>query len=165
MLDDRLISVSMRQHQKSGLPMIDSLRAMWAAVTHPERTIHQQARYATPGRLSDHDHSGLPPAYIVCGANDPFRDETTAFAEAVWRSGGSADLHQWAGIGHAFDLLAPDADVCRELISGRLAWYSRMINRIEHARISAGTTASFRAGAGRIELNVSYRVADSPGPV
>jgi acetyl esterase/lipase len=139
MLDDRFTTISMRQHQASGLPMIHSLRAMWAAVVGHDQAIHQHSPYVVPGRLADGDLSGLPPAYILCGANDPFRDETSAFAEAIWRSGGSADLHQWSGIGHAFDLLAPEADVCRELINGRRAWYDRILDRIENARTLAAS--------------------------
>jgi acetyl esterase/lipase len=144
MLDDRFATVSMRQHEASGLPMIESLRLMWGAIAGPEAG-DGQVPYAVPGRLVHDDLSGLPPAYILCGANDPFRDETTAFAEAIWRSGGSADLHQWAGIGHAFDLLAPDAHVCQELTAGRLAWYDRMLNRIESTRRAGGDSAPGRA--------------------
>jgi acetyl esterase/lipase len=137
MLDDRLTSISMRQHAASGLPMIRALRAMWDAVVGHDAHIHDRAPHAVPGRLVGEDLACLPPAYILCGANDPFRDETTAFAEGIWRSGGSADLHQWAGIGHAFDLLAPDAHVSRELTLGRQAWYERILQRIE-ARQTAG---------------------------
>jgi acetyl esterase/lipase len=132
MLDDRLQTVSMKQHELSGLPMIHSLRLMWAAVINSASPHHS---YSVPGRLVGQNLSGLPPAYIVCGANDPFRDETTEFAEAIWRSGGSADLHQWTGIGHGFDLLAADAHVCRELIEGRRGWYSRVLHHIENGRL------------------------------
>jgi acetyl esterase/lipase len=134
MLDDRFATVSMRQHDACNLPMIDDLRAMWAAATGGNSAIDQDAPYAVPGRLVTQDLSGLPPAYILCGANDPFRDETTAFAEAIWRSGGTADLHQWSGIGHGFDLLAPDAHVSRELTLGRAGWYDRILDRIEGRR-------------------------------
>ncbi len=144
MLDDRLHSVSMRQHQQSGLTMIDSLRLMWRAVIGPDDSVHRRAPHAAPGRLSGEDLSGLPPAYIVCGANDPFRDEVTAFAQGIWRSGGSADLHQWAGIGHGFDLLASDAHVCEELIAGRRAWYDRMLHRVHDPRVNTRPTRIIR---------------------
>ncbi|HEX5994568.1 MAG TPA: family 1 glycosylhydrolase [Jiangellales bacterium] len=134
MLDNRFTTTSMRQHEASGLPMIRSLRLMWDAIIGTDASADHDFRYAVPGRLVDEDLSGLPAAYILCGANDPFRDETTAFAEAIWRSGGSADLHQWAGIGHGFDLLAPDAHVCRELSTSRQAWYDRMLNPVESGR-------------------------------
>ncbi|WP_144124138.1 alpha/beta hydrolase fold domain-containing protein [Catellatospora sichuanensis] len=130
MLDDRLASVSMHQHAATDLPMLPGLQAMWAAITGNDASLHRKAPHAVPGRLTGTDLSGLPPTYIMCGANDPFRDETTAFAEAMWRSGGTVDLHQWAGTLHGFDWLLPETHISQEMTAGRRSWYDRVMARL-----------------------------------
>nr|EIF89359.1 esterase LipW [Streptomyces tsukubensis NRRL18488] len=59
--------------------------------------------YAAPARATD--LSGLPPAYIDVGSAQTFRDENVAYADAIRRSGGRAELHVWpdvrAGVPHS----------------------------------------------------------------
>jgi acetyl esterase/lipase len=144
MLDDRCVTPSVQQ---IGPVVAGSLRVLWDYILKGTTgDVPAEIGYAVPGRLVDEDLSGLPPAYIASGANDPCRDETTAFAAAIWRSGGVADLHQWAGTRHGADLLAPDAHVSQEAIAGRVAWYRRIVSRLEAHSAAASSTDAAVAG-------------------
>ncbi|WP_053688044.1 alpha/beta hydrolase [Streptomyces sp. WM6372] len=67
--------------------------------------------YAAPARATD--LTGLPPAFIEVGSAEIYRDEDVAYANAVWRAGGQAELHVWPGACHGFDGLAPEAALTR----------------------------------------------------
>lgn len=132
MLDDRMTTVSYRQHRASGRTMAASAATMWAGLLRDASpTLVSDAPHAIPGRLVDTDLSGLPPAFLMCGANDAFRDEVTAFAEAIWRSGGTADLHQWGGCPHGADSIAPHTHVSTESAAARDGWYDRMLAPVD----------------------------------
>ena len=73
--------------------------------------------HATPMRA---DVSGLPPLYIETGELDIFRDEIVEYALKHWRAGISAELHVHPGCVHAFEVMAPNADVSRRSKEDRL---------------------------------------------
>jgi len=81
--------------------------------------------YAAPGRADD--LTGLPPTYVDVGSAETFRDEDSAYAARIWRAGGSAELHVWAGGCHGFDFLAPAAAVSRDARAARLRWLARLL--------------------------------------
>ena len=81
--------------------------------------------YAAPARATD--LSGLPPAFIDVGAAEIFRDEAIAYADAIWRAGGDAELHVWSGAFHACDIFAAHTAVGRAMIRARNGWVERII--------------------------------------
>ncbi|WP_251044239.1 alpha/beta hydrolase [Arthrobacter sp. ISL-48] len=132
MIDDRMISLSYQQLDSSSAAVAGMYRVMWNAVLGKESpSILADYPHLAVGRLVDEDFSGFPPVFLMCGASDAFRDDTTAMAQAIWRSGGTADLHQWAGTIHGSDLMVPEAHVSKESAAVRRGWYDRMMTRIE----------------------------------
>ena len=69
----------------------------------------------------------LPPAFLDVGSAEIFRDETVAYADALWNAGGDAELHVWPGGFHAFDIFAPHTALSRGMIATRSAWMSRVL--------------------------------------
>lgn len=74
--------------------------------------------YAAPARAAD--LSGLPAAYIDVGGLDIFCEEDLAYARLLINSGVSTELHLYPGCPHAFDLLAPNADISVGALTNRI---------------------------------------------
>ncbi|HUD90703.1 alpha/beta hydrolase [Sphingobium sp.] len=72
---------------------------------------------AAPARQEN--FAGLAPAYIEVGDLDIFRDEDIAYALALSRAGVPIELHVHSSVPHAFELLAPDADVTKRAMVDR----------------------------------------------
>ena len=66
------------------------------------------------------DFTNLAPAFIDVGELDIFRDEDIEYARKLAAAGVSVELHVYPGAPHAFERLAPDADVSRR------AWAERV---------------------------------------
>ena len=66
--------------------------------------------YVSPALAED--LSGLPPAYVLTGTLDVFRDEEIAYAHRLMQSGVPVELHVMPGIVHACEFLFPNAPVC-----------------------------------------------------
>lgn len=69
------------------------------------------------------DLSGLPAAFIDVASAEVFRDEAIAYASQIWADGGVADLHVWPGGFHGYELMAPQAQVSRQI---RTDWVARL---------------------------------------
>lgn len=67
------------------------------------------SQYAAAARASD--LGGLPPAYIMCGSMDLFRDEDIAYANRLNAAGVAVELAIFPGAPHGFDVMAPQAAV------------------------------------------------------
>jgi len=78
-------------------------RHAWAAVRGDLAADDPRLGYLSPSLATD--LSRLPPALILTGALDLFRDEDIAYAQRLWRAGVRADLLVYAGAVHGFDLL------------------------------------------------------------
>jgi acetyl esterase/lipase len=81
--------------------------------------------YAAPIRATD--LSNLPPAFIEAGSAEMFRDENLAYADRIWATGGSAELHVWSGGFHGFDVFAPDSEIARAALASRSSWLRRIL--------------------------------------
>ena len=68
--------------------------------------------YAAAARAED--LSGLPPAYIAVGDLDLFAEEDVEYARRLINAGVPTELHVYPGGCHAFDGLAPEADISRQ---------------------------------------------------
>lgn len=81
--------------------------------------------YAAPARAVD--LSGLPPIYLDAGELDLFLDEDALFAERIRATNGSIEFHRVPGAVHAWESIAPDAQISRETVERRHAWLTRML--------------------------------------
>ena len=69
--------------------------------------------------MTSAEAQGLPPAYIDVGELDLFRDEDLEYARNLTKGGVSVELHLVPGVPHAFEGLAPEADVSRFVLQKR----------------------------------------------
>lgn len=76
------------------------------------------APYAAPARAAD--LSGLPPAYLDVGDLDMFRDEDIDYARRLAVAGVPTELHMYPGCPHAFEWLAPDAEIAQRATAHRI---------------------------------------------
>ncbi|MBQ6774222.1 MAG: alpha/beta hydrolase [Synergistaceae bacterium] len=65
--------------------------------------------YTSPALAQD--LSNLPPAYIMVGTLDPFRDETLTYAQRLMQAEVPVELHVVPGGTHAFEIVFPDAPI------------------------------------------------------
>lgn len=125
MLDDRGITKSTRQFDGIGVWDRVSNETGWGALLGDARGGPNVSPYAAPARATElYD---LPPAFLDVGSAEIFRDETVAYADALWNAGGQAELHVWPGGFHAFDIFAPHTALSRGMIATRSAWMSRVL--------------------------------------
>ncbi|HEY1133735.1 MAG TPA: alpha/beta hydrolase [Nocardioides sp.] len=128
MLDDRPGIGSHRQFDGVGVWDRVSNETGWDALLGAARGTEAVSPYAAPARAaSDGAVGGLPPAFIDVGAAEIFRDEAIAYADAIWRSGGDAELHVWSGAFHACDIFAPHTAVGRAMIRTRDSWLEKVL--------------------------------------
>ena len=80
--------------------------------------------YAAPYRATD--LTNLPPAFIEAGSAEMFRDENVEYANRIWASGGTAELHIWSGGFHGFDFFAPETELARAALDARRSWLKRI---------------------------------------
>jgi acetyl esterase/lipase len=129
MLDDRMNTVSAKQFQKQPCGIIN--RMGWDLVLGEERGGPKVTELMSPSRATD--LSELPPAYIDAGERESFRDEAVAYASQIWKCGGSAEIHVWPGVGHAFEIQQPNAlaSTCAE--AAKKAWIRRVLGINENS--------------------------------
>ncbi|WP_330334287.1 alpha/beta hydrolase [Streptomyces sp. NBC_00536] len=127
MLDDRNDTHS--SHQMAGLDTWDrtSNATAWQALLGDRYGAADVPPYAAAARATD--LSGLPPAYIDVGSAETLRDESVAYANALWQAGGQAELHVWPGAFHGFDTLAPTAALSQDARAARTQWLRRILTR------------------------------------
>ena len=80
--------------------------------------------YAAAARATD--LAGLPPACVVVGSIDGFRDEDIEYAQRLNQAGVPCELHVIAGLPHAY-LLAPEARGVREANQCKDDWLRRQL--------------------------------------
>lgn len=76
------------------------------------------AKYAAPARETD--LSGLPPSYVEVGELDIFRDEDLEYARRLAAAKVSTEFHLHPGAPHAFEVMAPNADVVKRALADRV---------------------------------------------
>ena len=138
MLDDRNNSDSCIQMQGVDRWDREWNAVGWSALLGARAGGPDVSPYAAPSRETN--LSGLPPAYIDVGAVETFRDEDIAYAHAMWRGGGDAELHVWRGGVHSFDHLHPTAPVSLAARATRLGWIRRVL-RLAVPADAPGSTA------------------------
>ncbi|MBV9509495.1 MAG: alpha/beta hydrolase fold domain-containing protein, partial [Caulobacteraceae bacterium] len=83
----------------------------WSALLNGPPGGPDTPAYAAAARAEN--LSGLPPAYIACGALDLFIDENLAFARRLIRAGVPTEVHVYPGAPHGFQMV-PEAAVSRQ---------------------------------------------------
>ncbi len=126
MLDDRNNSFS--AHQMEGLDTWtrQANGFAWSALLGDRAGGVDVTSYSAPARATD--LSGLPPTFLDVGSTETFRDEVTAFADRLWRSGGSAELHVWPGGYHGFESVTPQSRLAQLTWQSRLHWLQRVLD-------------------------------------
>ncbi len=132
MLDDRDDTVSTRQIDGVGVADRQMTRFGWDAYLGERRGTADVSPYAAPARATD--LSGLPRTYVDCGSAEVFRDETVAFATALWAAGVDAELHVWPGAFHGFTSMVPDATISRTAVAALADWTTRLLGEPEPVR-------------------------------
>lgn len=126
MLDDRGHSASVQQFDGVGVWDRISNATGWASMLGEDHAESEEvSSYIAPARATD--LTGLPPAYLDVGSVEIFRDETIDYANRIWRSGGTADLHVWAGAFHACDVFAPHTAIAQQMIRTRNQWVATLL--------------------------------------
>lgn len=112
MLDDRGITPSSQAITDRRLIWTRALNHIgWRAYLGREPGGRDIPPYAAPARAQD--LTGLPPAYVMVGTADPFRDEDIAYAQRLMEAGVLTELHVWPGAFHGFEGLVPEAWLSR----------------------------------------------------
>ncbi|MDA0338759.1 MAG: alpha/beta hydrolase [Proteobacteria bacterium] len=83
--------------------------------------------YAAAARAED--VSGLPPAYVMTGDLDLFRDECINYASRMMAAGIPVDLAVFPGAPHGFDLQAPDTTIAKRAIAHMLETLHHVLMR------------------------------------
>ena len=126
MIDDRNSSTSVRQFDSITIWNAHANEVGWTALLGSARGTQDVSPYDAPARATW--LGGLPPVHIGVGSADPFRDEDTAFATAIWRDGGDCELHVVPGGMHGFEFVGPDASIVRSITASRESWLARQLN-------------------------------------
>ena len=126
MLDDRDATVSTMQIDGVGVADRQLTRFGWDAYLGPRRAGEDVSMYAAPARATD--LSGLPRTYLDCGSAEVFRDETVAYASALWAAGGDAELHVWPGAFHGFTSMMPSAAISLSATAALADWTRRLLD-------------------------------------
>lgn len=116
MLDDRTVDPDPVLAPVASWPYSNN-RTAWDAVLGAGRGGAAVPATVAPARLSDHRE--LAPAYLEVGELDIFREETVAYARALWAAGTSAELHVLPGMVHGWDHFAPHSSVRTRVLAQR----------------------------------------------
>jgi acetyl esterase/lipase len=127
MVDDRNETPSSHQFTDEGVWDRTSNLTGWDALLGERRGDADLDPYAAPARAGE--LGGLPPTYLDVGSCEVFRDETVAYALALWAAGSAAELHVWSGGFHAFDSIAPEAALSRASLARRTEWLRRVLEQ------------------------------------
>ena len=107
MLDHRTITPSTYQIQDHRVWCRDFNLTAWKMYLGDD--VKEVPAYASPALAED--LSGLPPAYIMVGQLDPFRDESISYAQRMLQTDVPVELHVVPGATHGFEGIFIDAEV------------------------------------------------------
>ncbi len=110
MLDDRVTETS--KDNRAPVWNTKANKAAWRIYLGDKVMNNGVSPYAAPARESD--LKGLPPAVSIIGTAETFYAETTSYFKRLNESGVKAELKEFEGAYHAFDMLAPYAKISRE---------------------------------------------------
>lgn len=126
MLDDRNETPSSREITDIGVWDRSANVEAWNWYLSGAAGSPETPAYAAPARASD--LSDLPPAFVDTGELDLFRDENVAYAAGLLHARVPTELHVYAGAYHAYDDLAPAANVSRWAMEARTRGLRRRLH-------------------------------------
>ncbi|MEL7432676.1 MAG: alpha/beta hydrolase [Chloroflexota bacterium] len=106
-----------------------SLKA-WKMYLGDEYGTDNVSPYGAPFRATD--LSGLPPAYVVVGTEDLFRDEDIEYAKRLMAAGVPTELEVYAGMFHGGESFAPMAGISQRMRAGYNAALKRALAKKEN---------------------------------
>ena len=103
-----------------------SVERMWATYLAgaPRSSV-----YASPANAED--FAGLPTAYIVAAGRDPYRDEAITYARRLLAADVSVALNVVPELPHAFELVAPNAEVSQVAIRNQALTVGRLLREVQ----------------------------------
>lgn len=121
MLDDRRITPSSNY---DGLPVWNrhSNEFGWKAMLGDLAGRDDVPATASPARATD--LSGLPPAFVVVGGADGFRDEDIDYAVRLQQAGVPTELHVFPGAPHGFGLFV-GSSIAQQAEAAQRNWLAR----------------------------------------
>lgn len=117
MLDDRDTTVSSHKVTDPELWNRTSNRLAWQAYLGAAYGTELVSPYAAPARMENLED--LPPATILTGELDLFRDENITYAQRLMHANVACELHVYPAVHHGFDRHMPDAEITRRFFSDR----------------------------------------------
>ncbi len=97
----------------------------WRMYLGDEYGTDKVSPYAAAARATD--LTGLPPALVIVGTQDLFRDENIDYAQRLMAAGVPTDLLVYAGMFHGVEMSVPDAEVSKRMRMGYLSGLQRAI--------------------------------------
>ena len=126
MLDDRAGStVDLPAHIGRHIWQSAHNRFGWEALTGVPAGVGEPPYGSVPARVAD--LSGLPPAWIGCGALDLFIDENLDYARRLIAAGVHTEVCVMPGAYHGFDGLVPKAAVSRKFTASKIEALKRCL--------------------------------------
>lgn len=125
MLDDRLTESS----AKNNAPVWNAHanRSAWHVYLDDQFYGDEVPYYAAPARATD--LTGLPPALSFYGNIEPFRDEDRDYFARLAATGTEVVTREFEGCYHAFDMMAPYANVAKEANAWAIAEYEALVEK------------------------------------
>ncbi|AQQ68159.1 hypothetical protein Mag101_11315 [Microbulbifer agarilyticus] len=102
-----------------------SNRACWSAYLQHPAGGNQTALYAVPARRED--LSDLPPTWIGIGDIDLFYQECLTYAQRLSQANVDSTLYVVSGAPHAFETIAPRAEVTRKLFAANFRFLQQSL--------------------------------------
>ncbi len=112
MLDDRVTETS--KNNNAPVWNTKANKAAWRIYLGNRVMNNSVPPYAAPARATDYHN--LPPAISVVGTAEPFYAETLTFFERLQQAGIETALKAYEGAYHAFDMMAPYANISRDAV-------------------------------------------------
>lgn len=85
--------------------------------------------FAAPARATVEDLVGLPYTYTCVGQLDPFRDETLTYVTKLAQAGVDVEFHLYPGGYHAYEVVAPEAEISQRTIQEYVNAVKYVLNR------------------------------------
>lgn len=125
MLDDRVTETS----KNNSAPVWDTRanKSAWRVYLGDRVMNHNVSPYAAPAR--NEDFSNLPPAISIIGTEEPFYAETLTYFDNLHKADIETRLKEFKGGYHAFDMMAPYAQISKNANKYLLEKYEEFVQK------------------------------------